>query len=206
MTISSLSAYLERLLRCAVAALVLAVLLDCTVYSLACDTLPEQVLRLHVVAASDTQEDQALKLAVRDAVLAVAAELCEGADTPFAMQSALCTHMERLQAAAEETLRAAGNKDTVRVFFTDMAFPVCEYGGVTLPAGEYRALRVVIGAGEGHNWWCMLFPSLCLPCGQGVSMEDTLSPAQQDAVSREGITVRFKLVEWLREAMRGFPG
>lgn len=187
----------ERLLRCAVCALVLSVLFDCTAYALACDTLPEQVLRLHVVANSDSEEDQAAKLQVRDALLTVAATLCENAKSPFEAQSVLCAHLQRLEETARSALKNAGSQHTVRLLFTDMRFPPCTYAGFTLPAGEYRALRVVIGKGEGHNWWCVLFPGLCLPCGGAAELDETLTPAQQDAVSPE-ITVRFKLVEWMR--------
>lgn len=93
------------LFRAAMCALVLAVLWDVTAYGAACQTLPDQVLRLHVVAASDSEADQALKLAVRDEVLAVVASLGSGAQTPFEMQSALCTHLETIQKAAEDVIR-----------------------------------------------------------------------------------------------------
>lgn len=190
---------LRRFLRCAVCALVLALLAECTLYALAYDTLPEQVLRLHVVANSDSDEDQAIKLQVRDALLTIAAALCEEAKTPYEAQSALCAHMETLERTALAALEDAGSSHGVRLFFTDMKFPPCAYAGFSLPAGEYRALRVVIGEGEGHNWWCVLFPGLCLPCGGAVQFEDALNPAQQEVAFPGEIKLRLKLVDWLRE-------
>lgn len=119
----------SNLFRAAVCALILAVLWDVTAYGAACQTLPDEVLRLHVVAASDSEEDQALKLAVRDEVLEVVASLGTGAQTPFEMQSALCTHLETIQKAAEDVIRQQGHREAVQVFFVDMSFPDCVYGG-----------------------------------------------------------------------------
>lgn len=196
----------SNLFRAAVCALILAVLWDVTVYGAACQTLPDEVLRLHVVAASDSEEDQALKLAVRDEVLEVVASLGAGAQTPFEMQSALCTHLETIQKAAEDVIRQQGHGEAVQVFFVDMTFPDCVYGGFVLPAGKYRALRVVIGEGQGHNWWCMLFPSLCLPEATVAEPEEVFSEAQQEVTDTQQYEVKFLAVEWLKQLMHALSG
>ena len=116
-------------------------------------------VRLHVIAADDTEAAQALKLAVRDACLARARALladCEGADDAWRVVNA---NLDALTEAAQD---AAGG-ETVRAETGVYDFPDRRYGDWLVPAGRYRALRVVIGAGEGRNWWCVLYPSLCLP-------------------------------------------
>ena len=196
----------SNLFRAAVCVLILAVLWDVTAYGAACQTLPDEVLRLHVVAASDSEEDQALKLAVRDEVLEVVASLGAGAQTPFEMQSALCTHLETIQKAAEDVIRQQGHREAVQVFFVDMSFPDCVYGGFVLPAGTYRALRVVIGEGQGHNWWCILFPSLCLPEATVAEPEEVFSEAQQEVTDTQQYEVKLFAVEWLKEITRRLSG
>lgn len=114
--------------------------------------LAGKLVRLHVVANSDSEQDQALKLRVRDAVLE-ASEGLEAEDLEAALP--------RLQAAAQACLREQGSGDPVTVSLGEERFPTRLYDNFALPAGVYRSLRVTIGAGEGHNWWCVAFPSIC---------------------------------------------
>ena len=122
--------------------------------------LPDLV-RLQVVAESDGADAQALTLELRDTCLR-AAEVCL-ADAPDAdaAYARLCDHLDAFQAACEARARELGCGDEVRAEVGVFEFPDRVYGKVFVPAGEYRALRVTIGAGEGHNWWCVLYPSLC---------------------------------------------
>ena len=130
------------------------------------EQLYDRVIRLHVIAASDTAEDQALKLRVRDAVLTCLADRapdCTSADEAEAVYTAL---LPKLDAVAEETVRNAGYPYSCQVTLTRESYPIRTYdngtGSVTLPAGTYRSLRVRIGEAAGQNWWCVLFPPLCL--------------------------------------------
>ena len=133
-------------------ALILMVLLACPARAESRD-----YVRLHVVAADDTAPAQALKLEVRDTVLARARELLRDVGDAEAAWRVVNDHVDKLEAAAR---RVAGDaRCEVGVF----PFPERVYGGTRVPAGDYRALRVVIGAGQGHNWWCVLYPSLCYP-------------------------------------------
>lgn len=129
---------------------------------------PEDMLvRLHVIADSDSPEDQAIKLQVRDAVLEASQSLlakCSSADEAW---DELNGHLIDFLDAASERLKEIGCDEKVSVQAGVFAFPDRDYGGVTLPAGDYRALRVIIGSGEGQNWWCVLFPNLCLPAEDG---------------------------------------
>ena len=122
-------------------------------------TLAGKLIRLHVVANSDTKEDQLLKLQVRDAVLAVTASVDTQHGDP---EDNLKQMLPQIKQAAEECLRRQGSSDPVGVSFGDEVFPTRYYENFTLPAGVYRSLRVTIGEGKGHNWWCVVFPSICL--------------------------------------------
>ena len=123
--------------------------------------LPELV-RLQVVAESDDAAAQALKLELRDACLR-AAEVCL-ADAPDAdaAYARLCAHLDDFQAACEMRARELGCEAEILAEAGVFEFPDRIYGELFVPAGEYRALRVTVGAGEGHNWWCVLYPSLCV--------------------------------------------
>ena len=122
------------------------------------DQLAEKVVRLHILANSDTEEDQALKLQVRDVVLERATEILKQSADRQDAEARLRGQLLELERLAAEEIRAEGYDYPVTVELTDTAFPTREYDGFTLPAGTYLALRVVIGAGEGHNWWCVVFP------------------------------------------------
>ena len=119
-------------------------------------------VRLHVVAASDLAADQAVKLAVRDACLRRAAETLADCPDVDAAYAALRADRAGFLAAARNAAWEAGSAAPVRVETGVYGFPDRVYGDVLVPAGKYRALRVVVGAGEGHNWWCVLYPTLCV--------------------------------------------
>lgn len=124
--------------------------------------LAEQVIRIHVIANSDTQEDQEMKLAVRDAVLKQVESLGERAACVEEMEALLKSRLGDLEKTAQGVLNAAGCPYSVTASLTDCWFPTKEYGDFAFPAGKYIALRLTIGAGEGENWWCVAFPPLCV--------------------------------------------
>lgn len=141
------------------AALVLAVCL-LSGRAQACET--GEYVRLHVVASSDSAQDQALKLWVRDGVRAVSASLlrdCESADEAW---ETVQENLPLLEGTACLFARIGGYSGEVRAQAGEFEFPDRVYAGELVPAGSYRAVRVVLGAGEGHNWWCVLYPSLCV--------------------------------------------
>lgn len=180
-------------------ALALTVALSWTGLSAVSEDIPTRVLRLHVIANSDTDADQALKLKVRDRVLRESGAWMSAAKTREQAQDAAQAHLAQMQAAAQDELRKNGNRDAVRVTLEDAYFPTRQYENVTLPAGTYRALRVVIGAGKGHNWWCVLFPALCLPSAEGeAQLSDVLTGPEKDFVTSP-YQIKFKSVEWLEQ-------
>lgn len=123
----------------------------------------QELVRLHVVAESDAESAQTLKLKVRDAVLAKAQALladCESAEDAWRI---LQDHVAEIETAAADRAAENGYDGPVTAQTGVFKFPDRDYGGVVVPAGDYRAVRVVLGGGEGHNWWCVLYPTLCMP-------------------------------------------
>ena len=163
--------------------------------------LADRVVRLHVLANSDGEEDQALKLLVRDRVLAQATELLTQAKDRTEAETLLREELPELEALAVRELRANGCAYPVTAELTDTEFPTREYDGFTLPAGEYLALRVVIGEGAGLNWWCVVFPPLCTAASADVpaaALSAGLSEEQVGLITEEdqGYVLKFKAVEW----------
>ena len=138
--------------------------------------LRRELIRLHVVAASDSAEDQALKLRVRDAVLESLQDAMQDLTDMEQAKTYLQQQLPRIRAVAEKVLAEMGCEDPVQVSLALEEFGTRIYDTFTLPAGLYESLRIVIGEGEGQNWWCVVFPSLCLPAA-GEGFEDTAAGA-----------------------------
>ena len=162
--------------------------------------LREELIRLHVVADSDSQEDQALKLQVRDAVLLSIREGMAQAGDAQAAKDYLTENLPKIQSAAQDCLRRLGCEDAVSVTLCKEDFPKRLYDTFSLPAGIYEALRVTIGEGQGHNWWCVAFPTLCVP-----AVSRDMEAVAADAGLRDSLTgamtgryeVRFFLLDLL---------
>ena len=160
--------------------------------------LASQVVRLHILANSDSEEDQALKLEVRDRVLETTSALLAGETEPQAAAVLLDQHLDDIAQTAAQEISAQGLDDRVEVRLAQTWFPTRQYQGISLPAGNYLALRVLIGAAEGHNWWCVVFPNLCLPAVSERALEaSTLTPGQISLLQEEetSYVFRFKALE-----------
>ena len=164
----------------------------------------DTVVRLHVLANSDGEEDQALKLTVRDAVLEAAAPYLEGCTTQEEAIRSLTLHLSDLEAVAAETITAEGYNYPVTVLLGEENYPTRTYESCAFPAGSYVSLRVCIGEAEGQNWWCCLFPPLCLTAASAKSdNEDAfiqvgLTKDQYGIITETEKTkykVRFKILE-----------
>ena len=166
----------------------------------------DNVLRLHVLANSDSEDDQALKLSVRDAILADTAHLfadCKSRDEASAVVS---ENLPLLQMSAERAISEAGYSYPVRIELGEEEYPTRNYESACFPAGEYLSLRVLIGEGEGQNWWCVLFPPLCVSAASESdgSVEVGLYGDQYAIVTEtEDIKykIRFKLLEAIEKAV-----
>lgn len=168
----------------------------------------DTVVRLHVLANSDTEEDQALKLKVRDSVLEAAAPLVEGCTTQAEAVEALTAHLPELESAALAVIESEGYDYPVTVLLGEEDYPTRVYESCAFPAGTYVSLRVLIGEGEGQNWWCCLFPPLCLSAAtakednEDAFIQVGLTKDQYGIITETGKTkykVRFKLLEVLED-------
>ncbi len=168
----------------------------------------DTVVRLHVLANSDTEEDQALKLKVRDGVLEAAAPLVGGCTTQAEAVEALTAHLAELESAALAVIESEGYDYPVTVLLGEEDYPTRTYESCAFPAGTYVSLRVLIGSGEGQNWWCCLFPPLCLSAAtakednEDAFIQVGLTKDQYGIITETGKTkykVRFKLLEVLEE-------
>ena len=124
--------------------------------------LHDSLIRLHVVGASNDESDQNVKLSVRDAVNIWIENRLENVHSPEEARTYLENHLEELETVANETLEQNGVADRASISFLEEAFPTRQYETFSLPAGVYHALRIRIGEARGRNWWCVVFPSLCL--------------------------------------------
>ena len=170
----------------------------------------DAVIRLHVIANSDSEQDQALKMQVRDAVLSVTTTAlggCEDRDMAAVCLNAL---IPTLTATAEETLRRAGSADPVTVTLSQEEYPTRNYESFCFPSGEYLSLRVMIGEAEGQNFWCVLFPPLCM---SAATVEKKEAEEQfiavgltkdQYAIITETENAKYKLRFKLLEALQGW--
>lgn len=157
------------------------------------DQLAADTLRLHIRADTNAVRDQSAKLAVRDAVLALADESCP-ADGKADAKVWAASNLVRLELTAREVLAARGTHAPVRACLVNMYFPTRRYAGAALPAGRYDAVRLDIGTHRpGRNWWCVLYPGLCRSACGGYAR-----PEENDLVCGEYL-VRFRLVEWWGE-------
>ncbi len=164
----------------------------------------DSVIRLHVLANSDEAEDQALKLAVRDAVLDTTRELLKDTKTRDEAEKLLAENLDLIRAAAEDTVRKKGSNDVVAVSLGEEEYPTREYENLAFPAGEYLSLRVMIGEAAGKNWWCVLFPPLCLSAAttkaeaEEVFLSAGLTEEQYRIITDSDNTkyrLRFKILE-----------
>ena len=170
----------------------------------------DTVVRLHVLANSDSEADQALKLKVRDGVLEAAAPYVGGCKTQAEAVEALTAHLTELEAAAFSVVQSEGYAYPVTVLLGEEDYPTRTYESCAFPAGTYVSLRVLIGSGEGQNWWCCLFPPLCLSAATAKNEADNedafiqvgLTKDQYGIITETGKTkykVRFKLLEVLED-------
>lgn len=170
----------------------------------------QSVLRLHVLANSDSAEDQALKLQVRDAVLEAATPLLEGCTDRADAITRVGDNLARLEDAARRVIVEAGREDPVRVTLSEEVYPTKAYEGFCFPSGEYASLRVMIGDAEGQNWWCVLFPPLCVGAATEGRSEEAcvavgLTGEQYRVITetdRPTYVARFRILEVFEEAAR----
>lgn len=171
-------------------ALILSVIIRGAVGAYEVESATDKLIRLHVVANSNSSEDQALKLLVRDRILEFVSEITECAESKEEAEEIIRCETDEITAVAQEALSGSGY--SAEVFYEKVLVDKREYDGFTLPEGYYDALCVVIGEGEGKNWWCVLYPSLCV--SGAISLDDCEEFDDSELIIiKEPEKVRYKL-------------
>ena len=153
---------------------------------------PQSLIRIHVLANSNSDSDQALKLQVKDAIVAYLAPQLEQSHSLEESRSIIQSQIPQLTKIANETLALHNSSDTATLQYGHFAFPIKYYGNFSLPAGNYEALRILIGEAEGRNWWCVLFPPLCFTDNNVQS-----SGKYTDEMPQEKIVIKWRGKEWI---------
>ena len=176
---------------------VLTVIFSFLPFQTVCETLTQDVLRLHILANSDTNEDQELKLLVRDEITKECKEFFSEAQSLEEAKEITLENLEELNKTAATVIKEQGKDYTVSVQLCEEYFNTRYYGSVTMPAGKYTALQIKIGKAKGENWWCVLYPSLCVGTSTDYeSFEENLTPQECSVVSSGNkYEFKFKIVE-----------
>lgn len=164
----------------------------------------DNTLRLHVLANSDSTEDQTLKLLVRDALVKETSVLAQECENVSEAKKVYTDNLDYLQKVAEDVLRNEGKNDKVTVELSNEYYPERQYGNIRLPSGKYNSLKVNIGESEGQNWWCVLFPPLCVEAAEAEEeLVATGFTPNQIKVLTDSETpkyvIRFRILEWFED-------
>lgn len=190
-----------------------------TAFAQDCEELPQKLFRMHILANSDSEEDQNLKYALRDYLSNDMNYIFEGCTTAEEAKNAAKSSLKEITLKAQQFIFDMGYTYKITASVEKTYFTTRRYGSAVVPAGEYDALRIVIGSGEGKNWWCVMFPPLCLGaveeyiisediseeelflCKSGIKSrpKNTLSPSASRRVEDDrDFEIRFALYEWLQ--------
>lgn len=170
--------------------------------------IAEKIIRFHVIANSDAKEDQDLKLAVRDAVGIHMSELLKDVSDRSSSEIVIWKNMENMKQTAKKVIADKGFDYDVDICLKETDFPVKTYGAYTFPAGNYEALEIIIGAGKGHNWWCVMYPNMCfsdtmyevIDEDAKSSLKKVLSDEEYQKVLESGdYKVRFRYLTFLNQ-------
>lgn len=176
--------------------LIFAILLSFTRFDAACNDVRENVVRLHIVANSDNDADQALKLKVRDAILANSDNIFENTEK-FDQALTVCeNNLELFEKIANDVISENGFLYTAEASICDTYFETREYDTFTLPAGTYKSLNIKLGNAEGKNWWCVVFPAVCIPAATERDLSASVGKNGVEITSNpQKYVMKFKAVE-----------
>ncbi len=171
-----------------------------------CEKLRQNILRLHILANSDSNYDQTIKLKVRDCILETSENLFENLSSKEEALSLAKENIPLFKKAAQNKLKELGYNKKVEISVGKAYFNTREYENFTLPAGEYDAVRVLIGEAEGKNWWCVMFPSMCIPAAsQSHSLDEAVEKEPAEiAQNAPKYKMEFKIVEWFEKIKNFF--
>lgn len=178
-------------------AFVLVVIYSLIPFQAQCDNISRDVFRLHILANSDSDHDQSVKLKVRDRVLEYSKGLFESAKSKQEAESLVSSNLDNITRVAQYELKDLGCDQTVKAEIKKMYFTTRYYDSYTLPSGMYDALRITIGSGKGHNWWCVMYPSICVSAAaeQDEKAKQALDDDEYEIIKNEKYSYKFKVVE-----------
>jgi stage II sporulation protein R len=185
-------------------ALVICVVIGMIPFFASCEELYDDVLRVHIKANSDTAADQSLKLAVRDRVVTEFSACYDGCSGKEDAIRITREHLKEIEDAAREEIKERGFDYEVSAQVGEAYFHTREYDDFTMPAGWYDALRLTIGAGEGENWWCVMYPALCVGAACRDEMREKLREGEYRVVTADKVDFRFKAVEYWEDFLNWF--
>lgn len=178
-------------------------LLSLTEGFITADTVREECLRLHILAASDSKEDQDVKLLVRDAVLKAGADIFSGSVSSDEAMEKISENKAFLEETANRVLRENGFSYKAHLTMEKEYFETRQYEDVRLPAGEYNACKITLGDGDGQNWWCVMFPPLCLPAVTKNNEAEVYAVFGENGgnlvTEKNGYKIKFRIVEIINE-------
>ncbi len=183
--------------------LILSAVFSVAEFNSRCENIRDDVLRLHILANSDSAEDQNVKLEVRDALLNCGNKLFSGETNIETAEEILNSERNQLIDAANKVLEDNGFDYTAEIMLTEEYFTTRTYDKYTLPPGNYLALKVILGEGAGHNWWCVMFPPLCIPAATEKKDPDIYFDSESSVIikSNPDYEIRFKILELLNNLL-----
>lgn len=185
-------------------ALVLTIALSCFDFNYSCNSIRNSVFRIHILANSDSEYDQSLKLKVRDRLLSDGLEVFKDSESLSETLVLARENINRFRKSAENELQKNGCNYSVKASVEKCRFNMRTYENCTLPAGEYYALQIKIGKAKGKNWWCVMYPSICVS-SSSQKIEDVLDESSSEIVeNKDKYIVKFKICEWFETVKSWF--
>lgn len=190
-------------------AIAAAVMLSQTIINTAAmkSNISERILRLHIIADDNEPRNQLLKLCVRDRIIRDFSDIFKDCDNIEECERTAVCNLDKIKAAAEDELIKMGNPSSVNAYIGKSDFPTKEYGKIALPQGKYTALKIEIGKADGRNWWCVMYPPLCITEGNAVISPDSEQKLRESLSDEEyrlicgshspNIKIKFRLAEIL---------
>lgn len=198
---------INLILKSVILGFVLAFLFSQTAFSYQCEQMSDKLLRLHILANSNSEEDQQLKMELRDEILNTSSQLFENTGSKQEAVYIVESNIYEIQKVAQDFVRDKGYDYKVSCKIETIPFNTRQYDNVTIPAGTYDALRIIIGSGEGQNWWCVMFPPMCFSSAEVTeeNLDKVLSKSEKDIVENEvKYEYKLKAVEVFNEIVNFF--
>ncbi|MDO5124222.1 MAG: stage II sporulation protein R [Eubacteriales bacterium] len=188
---------MKRFVKALVVGMIITILASTVTFSGECKEISDKVFRIHILANSDSKEDQALKLKVRDEVIAYSEELLKDVHSKQEAMNTVLINLDEIQSVAQQVILDEGFDYPVKLKITKMYFDTRYYESITMPSGLYDALRIEIGKAKGKNWWCVMYPSLCIYSdAKSDSLRDNLTDREYKIITSDSkYEFRFKIVE-----------